>query len=119
MLLTQLMEEACEVAHIASKCIRFGMMDRRGDGHPTNHFILSKELTDLKAIVRMLEGDGSLRLPAPGEGERGNTIQYAIEVKKAKVEQYLLRSIANGQMEVPEFKPEEMDEVYVEYPETY
>ena len=86
-LLVILMEEAAEIQHIASKCLRFGMLNSYGEGHPTNHFRLIGELLDMKAVVQMLEEHGTITLPHVGE--RGNAIEFAVETKKRKVEDYM------------------------------
>lgn len=53
-LLEKLGEECLEVAHIASKCKQFGLLEKHPDLDENNKQRLHAELNDLNAIVGML-----------------------------------------------------------------
>ncbi len=100
-LLTILAEEGAEVAQAATKCLRFGLDDRKtldptgppGDG-PTNRERLLAEITDLIAVASMLAAEGVF--PAMG------WIDWtAAERKKYKVEAYLKYSARQGTLHPP------------------
>lgn len=61
-LLICLMEGATEVAHAASKTLRFTPYDSHTIGGPTNLENLVKEVNELKAVIFMLEDEG-IELP--------------------------------------------------------
>lgn len=81
-LLTILAEECAEVAQRATKALRFGLDEVQPGQDLTNAERIVVELTDLFAVVLMLEEEGHLVLDGSG-GENA---------KRAKVEKYLLLS---------------------------
>lgn len=83
-LLSILAEECSEVAHRASKALRFGLEEiQEGQGY-TNSDRISIELVDLLAVVEMLEKDGALDV------DESVDVEDAKYRKKQKVEKYLL-----------------------------
>lgn len=79
-LLVCLAEECVEVAHRASKALRFGLQEVEINQNKTNAQRISQEFNDLLAIIEMLEDEGMLDRP---------TDTHAIERKKAKVLAYM------------------------------
>lgn len=57
-LLVCLMEECAEVAHRASKALRFGLEEKEFTGSSNNQERLEGELDDLMGVLSMLEGEG-------------------------------------------------------------
>ena len=55
-LLTLIQEECAEVAHRASKCLRFGIDEAR-EGHKPNIKLLAEEFLDLLTVISMLDSD--------------------------------------------------------------
>ena len=91
-LLTILGEEATEVAHRASKAIRFGLNEIQPGQPHTNLQRLHQELMDLIAAVDMIADDASapwLRLQDDD----------AIAAKQAKVEKFLAYSLELGTLQ--------------------
>ena len=89
-LLLLLAEEASEISHICSKCIRFGYDEQRFDYEP-NIERLNKEYNDLLCIVNLLNR------------ELGKKYLYLekklIEEKKEKVDKYYKLSKRYGTVE--------------------
>lgn len=77
-LLTILTEECVEVAHEATKALRFGLNDKWKD-NPTNAEKLTQEMGDLMAIFNMLVTEGHVK-PISID---------VVEAKYAKVEKFL------------------------------
>jgi len=74
-LLTCLAEECAEVAHRASKAVRFGMNEVKQGTDTTNKELLSGEIGDLIGVLALLEkecGGGVLPAedPCPRKAER-------------------------------------------------
>ena len=80
-LLTCLAEECAEVQQAVAKAQRFGLDDGYPGTDRTNKGDLENELTDLFAVLEMLEDDGILTC---GESRR-----KAIDRKKAKVCEFM------------------------------
>jgi NTP pyrophosphatase (non-canonical NTP hydrolase) len=79
-LLTILAEECAEVAHRASKALRFGLEEVQEGQDLTNAERIKEELDDLSAIINMLGEEGALNITP-------NTL--AILRKCQKVRHYL------------------------------
>lgn len=90
-LLNGVAEECAEIAHIASKSIRFGLdSSHPAPGSPQNLELLNKEINDLYAIVEMLQSMGvqiGFRDPAH------------VMNKKARVRFYSQESIQSGRLQ--------------------
>jgi NTP pyrophosphatase (non-canonical NTP hydrolase) len=86
-LLTILAEECAEVAHRASKALRFGLDDVQEGQDLTNAERIREELDDLSAIITMLGEEGALNAMP-------NTL--AIHRKCQKVRRYLEYSRERG-----------------------
>lgn len=82
-LLTILAEECTEVAHRATKALRFGLGEVQPGQGLTNAERIVYELTDLLAVAMMLADEGHLVLEDQREAE---------VAKRAKVEKFLLLS---------------------------
>lgn len=85
-LLTCLAEECCEVAHRASKALRFGLKEIQPGQSYSNEQRLSAEIRDVYAVVELLEERGVLRSRSLGE------IGLAMQVKKDKIEAFMAYS---------------------------
>lgn len=57
-LLVQLAEEAAEIGEMASKCIRFGLDEKRADLDQNNRERLIDEINDLIGVVEALNFPG-------------------------------------------------------------
>lgn len=79
-LLICLMEEAAEVQQIASKCLRFGLENHHPESTSTNAEELSKECTDLIAVIEMLETAKAIK---------AFTLFQSLKDKKEKVTTYM------------------------------
>lgn len=62
MLLTLIMEECSEIAQAASKCLRFGSQKVFPGREIDNLENMKSEITDLRAVVFMLEDELDVRL---------------------------------------------------------
>lgn len=80
-LLTCLAEECAEVQQSVTKALRFGLDDGYPGTDRTNRGDLANELTDLFAVLEMLEDDGIL--------ERRGSMRKEIDQKKAKVCEFM------------------------------
>ena len=92
-LLVCLGEECDEVALQASKALRFGMGDHEPGKIATNETRILQELSDLMAVVEMLQESGAIRRYDEGE-QRGQII-----AKKARVEHFMNYSREKGTLE--------------------
>lgn len=92
-LLTILAEECCEVAHRATKALRFGLDEVQPGQDQGNASRVMGEYADLLAVVEMLCDEGSL--------PRIMDLRSAIDAKKAKVEKFYRYSIECGLAEEP------------------
>jgi hypothetical protein len=90
LLLTQLGEEAAEVVQEAAKCLRFGPAEVYHEIGISNAHRVMVELSDLMAIVEMLQEEGVLPIICPAESRR------RVHEKKLKVERMLDYSRAVG-----------------------
>ena len=63
-LLTCLAEECAEVQQAVAKALRFGLTDGYPNTERTNAGDIADELTDLTAVVEMLQTRGIIRRPA-------------------------------------------------------
>lgn len=89
-LLLKLMEEAAEVAHIASKTIQFGFDEVRPGQNQTNGERLCDEIQDFDTIVDMLNAECKL----------GFKKDYIKAIKKqGKVAKYSMLSEELGRLE--------------------
>jgi hypothetical protein len=79
-LLICLAEECAEVQQAVSKALRFGLDDGYPDSGATNAQDITRELTDLMAVVELLEEEGVLEWPHSPE---------ARETKKAKIRKFM------------------------------
>ena len=82
-LLVLLGEECDEIAIQASKALRFGMGDHEPGKIATNETRILQELSDLMAVVEMLQERGVIRRYDEGE-QRGQII-----AKKARIEHFM------------------------------
>lgn len=90
LLMAKLAEEAAEVSQIALKTAQFGM-DEQMPGQPfTNAERVNQELTDLMAIVQMLNEEFGLGFELDAE---------RVKAKKAKVNRYAGYSASLGLVE--------------------
>lgn len=80
-LLTCLAEECAEVQQAVAKAQRFGLDDGYPGTDRTNRGDLEREITDLFAVLEMLEDDGILKC----EGSR----RKEMDQKKAKVCEFM------------------------------
>jgi NTP pyrophosphatase (non-canonical NTP hydrolase) len=79
-LLLLLMEECSEVQKIASKCVRFGKMDKPPDGNlPENRKLLQEEFGDVWTITQMLAEEFNYDFTVYSD---------AVHVKKKKINKY-------------------------------
>ena len=90
-LLLLMMEECAEVAHCCSKAMRFGLNAVQEGQELNKAERIAAELTDLFAVVRMLEEETGhiLILPSP----------EAVRAKREKVEKHMNISHDLGQLE--------------------
>jgi len=91
MLLVQLMEEAAEVAQAASKCLRFGTNHTWPAHEGTAEFRLTSEVWDLLTLVNLCQLEGTIA-PHPVD------LPLIMQMKKEKVEKYLLLSAELGKL---------------------
>lgn len=77
-LLTCLSEECAELQQAVSKALRFGLEDGHPEKATTNEDDIKKELTDIMAVVEMLELEGILRFRATDS----DVVEKANKVKK-------------------------------------
>ena len=89
-----LSEEAGEIVQCVGKIERFGLGDRYKDNMP-NDVALGRELTDLIAIVEMLEEEG-VQIPGFMMTPLSDNMRVAIETKKEKVRKYMQYSRERG-----------------------
>lgn len=89
-LLTMLAEEACEVAHRASKALRFGLTEVQPGQKLSNAQRISEELVDLATVGEMLAADAGEDLFEVGDFDE------ATAAKRAKVEKFLRHSAECG-----------------------
>ena len=89
-LLLKLAEEAIEIAHMAHKCIQFGMEEHHPSLDKSNKERLEKEYNDLQAIVDMLEEEENIPF---------TLYHWHIENKKEKVKRYREYSKNLGRVE--------------------
>lgn len=80
-LLVCLAEECAEVQKAVTKSLRFGLEDRGPKGITTNQEDISIELTDMLAIVEMLN--------EIEPGIRPIIERYVVDAKKEKVRRYM------------------------------
>jgi hypothetical protein len=85
------MEECAEVAHAASKSLRFGLDDAEPGQPHSNRERLVQELQDLRGVVVLLNREGALSGAISDEG--------AVEAKIEKVEKYLHLSRGCGTLD--------------------
>jgi hypothetical protein len=97
-LLTQLGEEACEVAQEASKCLRFGPYEVYPEIGISNGMRVIREYLELSAVVAMLQREQILPTLTDKECDH-----IALE-KVDKVEKMLRYSAKVGRL-YPELKP--------------
>lgn len=94
-LLVILMEESAEVTQTCSKALRFGLKDGYPGSGTTNLDDLRTELSQLVAVVNMLEED----LKSDYSDEDSALFDaHDAKRKKEKVNKYLERSRANGRL---------------------
>ena len=77
-LLTCLIEECAEIQKAATKALRFGLDDHAPDG-PINSESIAHELTDLLAVIEMLEDEKiipTLRKPQEIRAKKDKVIKY-------------------------------------------
>lgn len=87
LLLCKLAEEAAEVSQVALKAQQFGLSEKHADQNATNSHLIQKELTDLVAVVLMLND----------EFEFGFELdEIAMNLKRHRINQYAKRSLALG-----------------------
>lgn len=55
--LAMLAEEAGEIVLAVGKTLRHGLESRHPDGGETNREAISREVADLRAVLRLLDGD--------------------------------------------------------------
>jgi hypothetical protein len=87
-LLACLAEECDEIGKNCMKALRFGLADGYPGSNSTNAEEISRELTDLIAVMRMMVAEGII--PKPDLG--GPTITG----KQAKVEKFMLYAQEKG-----------------------
>lgn len=87
-LLACLAEECDEIGKNCMKALRFGLADGYPGSNSTNAEEISRELTDLFAVMRMLVAEGII--PKPDLGGP------AITGKQAKVEKFMLYAEGKG-----------------------
>lgn len=80
-LLTCISEECAEVQQAVAKAQRFGLDDGYPGTDRTNRGDLEKEITDLFAVLEMLEDEGVLQVTSSRRKE--------IDLKKAKVCEFM------------------------------
>lgn len=85
-LLVILTEECAEVAHRASKALRFGLLEKEPGQDLTNSARLAGEIDDLWAAVKMLRAAGAMR----------GLLSRRVEDKREKVESFLAYSAECG-----------------------
>jgi hypothetical protein len=90
-LLVLIMEEANEVAHRASKALRFGLNEIQPGQTETNGQRMVHEMIDLAAVSRLLEERGSIAAPADFD-ER-------FDGKISRIKKYIDRARAEGRLE--------------------
>jgi len=81
-LLTCLAEEAGEIVQACAKALRFGLDDGYPGTDRTNAGDISKECTDLMAVLELLHEHGDLEWLLPDCAKR-------MEAKKAKVREFM------------------------------
>lgn len=86
-LLSCLAEECMEVAQRATKAQRFGLLEVQPEQALTNWQRIQEELTDLLAIMEMLEDSAGSMFFIPRDG---------VSAKKAKVEKYMEYAAEQG-----------------------
>lgn len=79
-LLTCLSEECAEIQQAVSKAVRFGLDDGHPESNTTNAQDIERELTDLAAVIELLEEDGLITIKMP---------EQDIKQKKDKVCKYM------------------------------
>lgn len=78
-LLTCLIEECAEIQKSATKALRFGLDDHGPDGPPINSESIAHEITDLLAVIEMLESEEIipiLRTPQAIQAKKDKVIKY-------------------------------------------
>lgn len=91
-LLTCLAEECAEVAQACSKALRFGLEDKGPNHTLTNAEYISKELTDIFAVIELLVEEGGAALPNPYN-------QVEIDAKKERVRKFMQYAIERGTLQ--------------------
>lgn len=87
-LLACLAEECDEIGKNCMKALRFGLTDGYPGSNSTNAEEISRELTDLIAVMRMMVAEGLIPKPDLGGA--------AITGKKAKVEKFMVYAQEKG-----------------------
>lgn len=103
LMLVKLMEECCEVAHVCSKALRFGVNEVY-PGKPelgTNGERIMGEYADVFAIIEMLGEEDILSIP--------DEFLSTVDERKARVEEYLRYSAECGRLEEDKPTPVELN----------
>jgi hypothetical protein len=90
-LLTIVAEEALEVAHRASKALRFGLLEIQPGQELNNAARLVGEFHELIAALEMLHDEAHIRLAL--------VERKAVDAKKVKVEKFLAYSREQGTLQ--------------------
>lgn len=90
-LLSCLAEECAEVAHNASKAMRFGLRDGPPGNDTTNADLIAAELRDLWSVAVMLHEAGLIPPPWPTATEAA--------AKHQKVEKFMRYAVEQGALE--------------------
>jgi NTP pyrophosphatase (non-canonical NTP hydrolase) len=77
-----LAEECNELAHIISKCLRFGINDYHPKTGIKNKNQLQQEILDVLALIELVTNDNNLTITDE------NYLEQALLVKQRKVERY-------------------------------
>jgi hypothetical protein len=96
-LLTIIAEECAEVAQRCSKAIRFGLDEMQPGQDKTNAQRIIQEYLDLWAVMHMLTGESKHFADSLKQTDASWTAQE--EVKKLKVEKFLLYSQECGTLQ--------------------
>lgn len=94
-LLTLIQEECAEVAHRASKCLRFGIDEAR-EGHKPNIKLLAEEFLDLLTVVSIFDVETNYKFNS--QFTEDEAIDYE-NAKIDKVEEYFKYSRELGTAE--------------------
>jgi hypothetical protein len=92
-LLVKVAEESAEIGQMALKCTHFGILEKQDPNGATNIERLRNEITDLRAVIEMLEKEvwyGLYSLPEE------------TEAKIAKVTHYMKYSQSQGLVDADE-----------------